>query len=137
MQIGQGADGVQGAAGSNNAGAGSGSSSSSGSAGAVASSAECSYVKKRIGFRTVELVTDPLDKAVKVSLMYSSVQPVLGGQHKTACEPLYQLLEQPKVMFRGHICMSTAYAQRKASASQTDGCFAIHIMCMSSARLNW
>lgn len=63
-QIGQGANGRPGAAGSSNAGADS--SSSSGTAGAVASSAECSYVKKRIGFRTVELVTDPLDKAVQV-----------------------------------------------------------------------
>jgi hypothetical protein len=62
VQIGQAINGGQAAAGSNNAGA---DSSSSGTA--VANSAECSYVKKRIGFRTVELVTDPLDKAVKVS----------------------------------------------------------------------
>uniref|UniRef100_A0A383VKX2 beta-mannosidase n=1 Tax=Tetradesmus obliquus TaxID=3088 RepID=A0A383VKX2_TETOB len=63
IQIGQGANGRPGSAGSSNAGADS--SSSSGTAGAVASSAECSYVRKRIGFRTVELVTDPLDKAVQ------------------------------------------------------------------------
>ncbi|KAF6261504.1 glycoside hydrolase superfamily [Scenedesmus sp. NREL 46B-D3] len=62
FQLGQGTNGGQVAAGSNNAGA---DSSSSSSAGALANSAECSHVKKRIGFRTVELVTDPLDKAVK------------------------------------------------------------------------